>query len=173
MSNQSNSDSTVHSIDSEEESDNWKAQNRRPSINLLDMTDIPSVEPNGVLQHKTLLDKTIHKFDPLVEKSSVVAIETEEKPAVASKVIPTRLPTPKRPVSYGYDKPSPSVQLDPTPPSSPGRRIRHTSIARLVKPSGKANRELTEFDPLISKDPSASKKGAQVMLYKARMQSRN
>ncbi|KAI8640675.1 hypothetical protein BD408DRAFT_390276, partial [Parasitella parasitica] len=49
---------------------------------------------------------------------------------------------------------TPSKQLGPTPPSSPGRRVRHTSIARLVKPipreSGKANRDLAEFDPLIS-----------------------
>jgi hypothetical protein len=192
MSNQSNSDSTVrNSIDSEEESDHWK-QNRRASINLLDMTDIPSVEPNVIplCEGADLLDKdknkskpSIHKFDPLAEKSSVVAIETEEKPpltmATATKVMPTRLPTPKRPISYSsfeltQDKSSPSIQLDPTPPSSPGRRVRHTSIARLVKSaSGKANRELAEFDPLIStnnkmetsKDPSCpSKKGAQVIV---------
>lgn len=184
MPNQSNSDLTVHSIDSEEDSDYWKLVNRRASVNLLDMTDTPSVEPNVIKplrEGNDLLDKDkgkicISKFDPLVvsstEKSAVVTIEADAKPppTIPAKVMPTRLPTPKRPVSYSsfehlQEKP---VQLDPTPPSSPGRRVRHTSIARLVK-VGKANRELAEFDPLISpmkasKDPSCSKKGAQVFL---------
>lgn len=114
---------------------------------------------------------------------------------------PTRLPTPRRPalssqVSSEHvqvnlivmDPPintssssSNPIQLDPTPPSSPGRRIRQTSIARLAKPItreslGKANRDLAEFDPLLSpvKDKrlsasyneavskSSTKKGVQV-----------
>lgn len=62
--------------------------------------------------------------------------------------LPTRLPTPKRPTAQRHksaeqlnnhiqentnnNKPPPSVQSDP-PPNSPGKRVRHSSIARLVK----------------------------------------
>ncbi|GAN03642.1 kinase-like protein [Mucor ambiguus] len=190
---------------------------RRDSVNLLDMTDYPSVQPNVIDQKQSrgstmidndksnvnLLDKnsnnkplntSLHKFDPLqkttkpvpsgIVDSNSVAIDTKSS---GGKAMPTRLPTPRRPVSYtnisadnihtntshhpNYHPTiitttinaastttvaasTPSVQLGPTPPSSPGRRVRHTSIARLVKPVprelGKANRELAEFDPLIS-----------------------
>lgn len=190
-----------------------RGRERRDSVNLLDMTDYPSVQPNVIDQKQSrdsikmdnanLLDKnsnnkplntSLHKFDPLQKTTKPVSsgmgdniIDTNK--SSGGKAMPTRLPTPRRPVSYTHlsadnihhtpttNQPNnhpptiitatahavpttvvaasvPSIQLGPTPPSSPGRRVRHTSIARLVKPvpreSGKANRELAEFDPLIS-----------------------
>lgn len=179
---------------------------RRDSVNLLDMTDYPSVQPNVIDQKQSrdsmmidnvnLLDKnsnnkplntSLHRFDPLQKTakpaSSGIGDSIDTKSS-GGKAMPTRLPTPRRPVSYTHlssdnihthttnqhptiittathatpaaavAASAPSIQLGPTPPSSPGRRVRHTSIARLVKPvpreSGKANRELAEFDPLIS-----------------------
>lgn len=183
--------------------------NRRTSVNLLDMTEFPSVQPNIINQKQSrdslhennknnvnLLDKdskndyskslttSLQKFDPLQKStkqpsSSVIdAIAIDSKST--TKTMPTRLPTPRRPVNYTHQSAdnihtitntttnnhppiiatttavstASSIQLGPTPPSSPGRRVRHTSIARLVKPIprelGKANRELAEFDPLIS-----------------------
>lgn len=199
------------------DSDRTTTRRRRASVNLLDMTDYPSVQPNVIDQKQSrdnslmiendksnvnLLDKnsnnkplntSLHKFDPLQKTSksvsaglgsnSNVVIDTKSS---GGKAMPTRLPTPRRPVSYTHFSAdnihtnttihpnqhptiittataapttitatsAPSIQLGPTPPSSPGRRVRHTSIARLVKPIprelGKANRELAEFDPLIS-----------------------
>ncbi|KAK4513647.1 uncharacterized protein ATC70_005651 [Mucor velutinosus] len=185
---------------------------RSDSVNLLDMTDYPSVQPNVIDEKQSrdsimiendksnvnLLDKngnnkplntSLHKFDPLQKTTKSVAsgIGDNSNPvmdtkASGGKAMPTRLPTPRRPVSYTplstdnihtsitnqptiitaittHTAPTtvasaPAIQLGPTPPSSPGRRVRHTSIARLVKPVprelGKANRELAEFDPLIS-----------------------
>ncbi|KAI7890533.1 kinase-like domain-containing protein [Mucor mucedo] len=164
----------TNGLETDKEIDIWKS-GRRPSINLLDMT-----EPEA--KSKTLYD-SLQKFDPLQprvdppdkKKSSAVTIDNEEKLQQATKVTPTRLPTPRRPALSSHvssehihanlimmDQPvnppsssSNAIQLDPTPPSSPGRRIRQTSIARLAKPIvreslGKANLDLAEFDPLIS-----------------------
>lgn len=183
--------------------------NRRASVNLLDMTEFPSVQPNVINQKQSrdslhennknnvnLLDKdskndcskplttSLQKFDPLQKStkqssSSVIdtiAVDTKS----TTKTMPTRLPTPRRAMNHTHQpadnthtttntttnnhltiiaattavSDAPSIQLGPTPPSSPGRRVRHTSIARLAKPIsrelGKANRDLAEFDPLIS-----------------------
>ncbi|KAG2232673.1 hypothetical protein INT48_006852 [Thamnidium elegans] len=176
------------------ESDNWRSD-RRPSINLLDM-EVLSVQPNTQSQQvdtkpelnkPKLLYTSLQKFDPLqsrVEKSSP---DSEQQ----QKLTPTRLPT-RRPVLASHvsaEHPNLiTIEQDPTPPSSPGRRIRQTSIARLAKTStslGKANRELAEFDPLMSpvkdkrlsatdtiskpiKEHSTCKKGAQTdMLVKS------
>lgn len=155
-----------------------------------------------------MLYASLQKFDPLQsrvdpidKKASPVMIDSEEKLQQTTKMTPTRLPTPRRPALSSHvsaehvqvnlimmdqviNPPSSSsnpIQLDPTPPSSPGRRIRQTSIARLAKAPtreslGKANRDLAEFDPLISpvKDKrlsatyndavskSSTKKGVQV-----------
>ncbi|EPB84523.1 CMGC/DYRK/DYRK2 protein kinase [Mucor circinelloides 1006PhL] len=198
----------------EESVNQSESDNRRESVNLLDMTEFPSVQPNVINQKQSrdsligndqsnanLLDKnsnnkplntSLHKFDPLQKSTKSVSSGIGESTVVdtksSGKSMPTRLPTPRRPVSYTHlstdsihSTPTttaiqpnhyptiitttataiptavasaPSIQLGPTPPSSPGRRVRHTSIARLVKPLprelGKANRELAEFDPLIS-----------------------
>lgn len=120
---------------------------------------------------------SIQKFDPLQPNTDEkeAAPTAEDKPS--AKVTPTRLPTPRRtalsshvsadPIPNNNNNTNNSISkscstttnnaLNPTPPSSPGRRVRHTSIARLVKAPvvressvGKANRELAEFDPLIS-----------------------
>lgn len=146
------------------ESDNWKSE-RRPSINLLDM-EVLSVQPNTQSQQADtklelnkpkLLYTSLQKFDPLqsrgIEKSS-------PDPEQQQKLTPTRLPTRRPALASHVSAEHPNLitidNRDPTPPCSPGRRIRQTSIARLAKPStattlpGKANRDLAEFDPLMS-----------------------
>lgn len=198
--------------------DGWNME-RRTSVDLLDLSDVPSIQPNSfhqLEQHlreipkeerlidtgeetktqnnelqdfmldkkdenslskqqqqekKKLLYTSIQKFDPLQ-----LRVTAEEKKTIPhnndneenkAKIIPTRLPTPRRPILQSHlsaeqlDKNNQDLmQVEITPPSSPGRRVRHTSIARLVKPtsSGKANRELAEFDPLIS--PIKEKRGS-------------
>jgi hypothetical protein len=253
-------------VDSEDEELKKWTRERPPSVNLLDLDHVFSIQPNTTTttatiatnthsdnhhhqlipvdtdintnkENESLLDKkdsniiakkndknkihyniSLHKFDPLqsrtvenVDKKEII----EEKQSL--KIIPTRLPTPRRPALSSHvsaeqflnnnnmvdqtmtSTPTKTTQLDPTPPSSPGRRVRHTSIARLVKvPTketlGKANRELAEFDPLISpvqeKRPSSNtdvtiknqkdlltssipKKGAQVKIKKVEGQSLN
>jgi hypothetical protein len=198
------------------QSDDWKSNQSRPSsINLLDMTDVLLIQPNitnQIKQHsldlietdcptkikdtnkeiENLLDKkevktklsynSLQMFDPLQPR-----VENTSEEKQSTKVIPTRLPTPRRPihstdhfkddqlqvpssttsVSATTSSNSNIIQLNPTPPSSPGRRIRQTSIARLVKiPNreslGKANRELAEFDPLIS--PVREKKTSSIQI---------
>ncbi|KAI7906804.1 kinase-like domain-containing protein [Cokeromyces recurvatus] len=182
---------------------------RRPSDNLLDLTDVFNAEPNvnnqpssqqqqdlsGTIENDNLLTCNkkgntynhdgkkpyiLDMFDPLREKT------VEERQS--SKVIPpsTRIPTSRRrPLNRNYvsadnihkaihdndndsnSSPSSVIQLNPTPPSSPGKRTRHSSIARLVKIQprdvqiGKANKELAEFDPLLTSSippPSSCKK---------------
>ncbi|GAA5796886.1 hypothetical protein HPULCUR_002264 [Helicostylum pulchrum] len=145
------------------ESGNWKSE-RQPSINLLDM-EVLSVQPNTQSQQADtkpevnkpkLLYTSLQKFDPLqsraVEKSS-------PDPEQQQKLTPTRLPTRRPTLASHVSAEHPNLitidNRDPTPPSSPGRRIRQTSIARLAKSStttslGKANRELAEFDPFMS-----------------------
>lgn len=199
--------------------DNWKSE-RRPSINLLDVNEVLTLQCNtnplsvGTDQNKIegkakTLNASLQKFDPLqsradpIEKKTLsVTIDSEEKLQQTTKTTPTRLPTPRRPALSSHvsaehvqvnlimmdqvinpaSSSSNVIQLDPTPPSSPGRRIRQTSIARLAKlpareSQGKANRDLAEFDPLISpvKDKrlsasyneavskSSTKKGVQVI----------
>jgi hypothetical protein len=205
----------------ETDSDNqdvWKSRQRRASINLLDMTDVLSAQPNSynqleqqhsrddfltadknkekhveietlLLDNKKdadnyslllkqqqqqqqqqnkakLLYTSLQKFDPLQQLEKEKTVEQPLVQQSASKIIPTRLPTPRRPILQNHlsadliqvadHHPTTNIiQLDPTPPSSPGRRVRQTSIARFVKippkeSLGKANRELAEFDPLIS-----------------------
>ncbi|KAI9344767.1 kinase-like domain-containing protein [Pilaira anomala] len=133
------------------ESDSWKTEEpqRRPSINLLDMNQVLSVQPNSQQpeqQLKKLLYNSLQKFDPLQSREPT-------KPDPELKLTPTRLP--RRPALSSHVSAERLITVDPdiTPPSSPSRRVRQTSIARLAKPStslGKANRELAEFDPLIS-----------------------
>lgn len=155
------------------ESDSWKTEEpqRRPSINLLDMNQVLSVQPNSQQpeqQLKKLLYNSLQKFDPLQSREP-------PKPDPELKLTPTRLP--RRPALSSHVSAERLITVDPdiTPPSSPSRRVRQTSIARLAKPStslGKANRELAEFDPLISPvkekrlsssaNKDHSKKGVQV-----------
>ncbi|KAL9544715.1 hypothetical protein MBANPS3_007481 [Mucor bainieri] len=175
-------------IDQKQPRDSMMMDTDKSNVNLLDKNSISS---------KTL-NTSLHKFDPLQKATKSVSPGIGDNSNSNSTVIdskssgvkamPTRLPTPRRPVSYTHlsadnihttNHPNqhptvittsttttnaaaaaavaasaPAIQLGPTPPSSPGRRVRHTSIARLVKPVprelGKANRELAEFDPLIS-----------------------
>ena len=143
----------------------WKRE-RQPSVNLIDIGDMRPVQSNNAttaVKKDNIKSKipytSVQKFDPLQTRAAETTVEEK-----SVKIMPTRLPTPRRPVisaeSCNADSiikstsATTNVQLNPTPPSSPGRRVRHTSIARLAKPSkeslGKANRELDEFDPLIS-----------------------
>jgi hypothetical protein len=183
-----------------EKTNTCSGEKRRESVNLLDMTDIPALQPNTADQSINIWQKTepeqqracsvmvtcsdyenlqdhhqsMLKMDPI--KHITTRAEKQQQPA---KIMPTRLPTPRRPplqtqtsldhlTNSGQRQVTPPVQMNPTPPSSPSRRrIRQTSIARLSKiqppattttTNGKANRDLAEFDPLISPVKEAAKK---------------
>lgn len=210
------SSSMDNSVVNGKEINSWKSE-RRPSINLLDLNELLTIQSNTFSSRQVegkpnesksegkskISYASLQKFDPLQTRTEKVSpvMDNEEKIQQTTKMTPTRLPTPRRPtlsshISAEYvqvnlitmdqvinqsSSSSNAMQLDPTPPSSPGRRIRQTSIARLAKPPtreslGKANRDLAEFDPLISpiKDKRLSgsytetisklsaKKGAQV-----------
>ncbi|CEG74670.1 Putative CMGC/DYRK/DYRK2 protein kinase [Rhizopus microsporus] len=135
---------------------------------LLDITDTPTVyshpkdastciKPNCSAKSNTHIPTRIHKASSQSKFDLLFA--TRNDPSLEEKklLIPTRLPAPPRRQLTITEQPSTAGQL--TPPSSPGgvqRRLRHAHIARLSRvqpskePTGKANQELAEFDPLIS-----------------------
>ncbi|CEG68785.1 hypothetical protein RMATCC62417_04977 [Rhizopus microsporus] len=135
---------------------------------LLDITDTPTVyshpkdastciKPNCSAKSNTHIPTRIHKASSQNKLDLLFA--TRNDPLLEEKklLIPTRLPAPPRRQLTTTEQPSTAEQL--TPPSSPGgvqRRLRHAHIARLSRvqpskePTGKANQELAEFDPLIS-----------------------
>jgi hypothetical protein len=135
---------------------------------LLDITDTPTVyshsndastciKPNCSAKSNTHIPTRIHKASSQNKLDQLYA--TRNDPSLEEKklLIPTRLPAPPRRQLTTAEQPSTAGQL--TPPSSPGgiqRRLRHAHIARLSRvqpskePTGKANQELAEFDPLIS-----------------------
>lgn len=159
---------------------------------LLDITDTPTVyshpkdastciKPNCSAKSNTHIPTRIHKASSQSKLDLLFA--TRNDPSLEEKklLIPTRLPAPPRRQLTTTEQPSTAGQL--TPPSSPGgaqRRLRHAHIARLSRvqpskePTGKANQELAEFDPLISpirSDNNKSIKGSLVTLVNSTAKS--
>jgi hypothetical protein len=194
MSIESNNTNEDH-----EKTNTCSGEKRRKSVNLLDMTDIPALQPNTADQSINIWQKTEPEqqracsvmvtcseyenlqdhHQSMLKMDPIKHITTRAEKQQPAKIMPTRLPTPRRPplqtqtsldhlTNSGQRQVTPPVQMNPTPPSSPSRRrIRQTSIARLSKiqppattttTNGKTNQDLAEFDPLISPVKEAAKK---------------